>query len=76
MLTVANNHQLPPTARLPGADALFEDPARRSTSVGVTANPVKVGGIRDFGSVEQVGERLLAAERAKVGVTNGTTVVT
>ena len=26
-----------------GADVLFEDPERRSTAVGITVNPVKVG---------------------------------
>jgi len=44
---------------------LFEDPARRSTSVGVTVNPVRVRQIQDFGSLQQVGDKLLEAERAK-----------
>lgn len=49
-----------------GADALFEDPGQRSTSVGVTVNPVKVSRIQEFGGLEDVGNRLLAAERNKV----------
>ncbi len=48
-----------------GADALFEDPAKRSTSVGVTVNPVKVKSIEDFGGLDEVVGKLLAAERAK-----------
>jgi hypothetical protein len=84
-----------------GADVLFEDPSRRSTSIGVTArrvhaawqlpcigmawaayllqsrqpklctyleaqvNPVRIKSLRDFGTLDAVCERLLAAERAK-----------
>ncbi|KAG2434027.1 hypothetical protein HXX76_007756 [Chlamydomonas incerta] len=48
-----------------GADALFEDPARRSTAVGVTVNPVKVASIDQFGSLAEVGDKLLEAERKK-----------
>jgi hypothetical protein len=45
---------------------LFEDPARRSTSVGVTVSPVRVASIEQFGDLEAVGKRLLDAERKKV----------
>jgi hypothetical protein len=38
----------------------------RSTSLGVTVNPVRVARIQDFGSLDVVGERLLEAERKKV----------
>ncbi|GAX74401.1 hypothetical protein CEUSTIGMA_g1849.t1 [Chlamydomonas eustigma] len=48
-----------------GADVLFEDPDRRSTSLGVTVNPVRVSDITKFGSLEVVGEKLLEAERKK-----------
>ncbi|GLC40552.1 hypothetical protein PLESTB_000046000 [Pleodorina starrii] len=48
-----------------GADVLFEDPSRRSTSVGVTVNPVKVPTIRQFGGLQEVGDKLLEAERRK-----------
>lgn len=54
-----------------GADALFQDPDRRSTSVGVTVNPVRVKSIDQFGSLEAVGQKLLDTERAKVGVWAG-----
>ncbi|KAG1671149.1 hypothetical protein FOA52_005403 [Chlamydomonas sp. UWO 241] len=50
-----------------GANALFEDPARRSTSLGVTVNPVRVADITAFGSLAAVGEKLLDAERKKDG---------
>lgn len=50
-----------------GATALFEDPDRRSTSVGVTVNPVRVPSLSAFGSLEDVGAKLLGAEKAKVG---------
>jgi hypothetical protein len=39
---------------------------RRSTSLGVTVNPVRVARIQDFGTLDVVGERLLDAERKKV----------
>jgi hypothetical protein len=45
---------------------LFEDPGRRSTSVGVTVSPVRVASIEQFGDLEAVGKRLLDAERKKV----------
>ena len=35
-----------------GADALFEDPDRRSTSLGVTVNPVRVPDIAGFGTLQ------------------------
>lgn len=48
-----------------GADVLFEDPIRRSTSVGVTISPVRVQSIIEFGSLEDVGQKLLRAEKIK-----------
>eukprot|EP00879_Flechtneria_rotunda_P019291 GHRR01020260.1.p1 GENE.GHRR01020260.1~~GHRR01020260.1.p1 ORF type:complete len:172 (+),score=54.67 GHRR01020260.1:133-648(+) len=50
-----------------GADVLFEDPSRRSTSVGVTVSPVRVASIEKFGDLQVVGQRLLNAEQNKVG---------
>jgi hypothetical protein len=49
-----------------GADVLFEDPERRSTSVGVTVNPVRVASIEQFGGLEAVGKRLIEVEAGKV----------
>ena len=50
-----------------GATALFLDPERKSTQVGVTVNPVRIASLSAFGSLEDVGDKLLNAERAKVG---------
>lgn len=47
---------------------LFEDPGRRSSSVGVTVSPVRVASIEQFGDLEAVGKRLLDAERKKVSM--------
>ncbi|PRW44979.1 psbP domain-containing chloroplastic [Chlorella sorokiniana] len=55
-----------------GADALFRDPAQKSSNVGVTVYPVTIERLEQFGDLDAVGERLLAAERAKestLGVT-------
>ncbi len=49
-----------------GADVLFEDPSRRSTSVGVTVSPVRIASIEQFGDLATVGQRLLEAEGKKV----------
>ena len=49
----------------PGADALFRDPRRKSTNVGVTVIPVMIASLEQFGDLQAAGERLLAAERAK-----------
>jgi hypothetical protein len=49
-----------------GADVLFEDPQRRSTSIGVTVSPVRVSSIEQFGDLTAVGQRLLDVERKKV----------
>eukprot|EP00877_Chromochloris_zofingiensis_P011497 jgi/Chrzof1/6600/Cz19g02070.t1_PPD2[v5.2] len=48
-----------------GADVLFEDPNRRSTSVGITVSPVRVVNIQQFGTLEDVGRKLLEAEKKK-----------
>jgi hypothetical protein len=50
-----------------GADVLFENPEKKSTNVGITVTPVRVNTIEKFGTVESVGEKLLGAEKAKVG---------
>jgi hypothetical protein len=49
-----------------GADALFEDPLRPSTNVGITVAPVRVSNIAQFGDLNTVSSRLLAAEQKKV----------
>jgi hypothetical protein len=49
-----------------GATALFVDPERKSTQIGVTVNPVRVPDLASFGTLDDVGEKLLGAEKAKV----------
>ena len=49
-----------------GADALFQDPNQKGTTLGVTVTPVRIASLEQFGSVDSVGEKLLSAERAKV----------
>ena len=48
-----------------GADVLFEDPTRRSTSVGVSVSPVRVKDLEAFGTLDFVVGRLLEVEKAK-----------
>lgn len=49
-----------------GADALFVDPRRKSSTLGVTVSPIRIDSLDKFGSLEMVRERLLSTERAKV----------
>lgn len=49
-----------------GADALFRDPSDKGTTVGVTVAPTRLASLPQFGNVQEVGDKLLAAERAKV----------
>ncbi len=46
-----------------GADVLF---VGKGADVGVTVNPIRINSLKDFGSLEAVGEKLLGAEKAKV----------
>jgi len=50
-----------------GATLLFRDPGYKGNTLGVTVNPVKLQKLSDFGSVEDVGERLLGVEKQKDG---------
>lgn len=49
-----------------GADALFRDPMRKSTTIGVTVYPSRVKSTEEFGTVDQAKEKLVAAEEGKV----------
>ncbi len=44
-----------------GADVLFQDPAKKSTSVGITVYPVTISTLEEFGNLAAVGRRLLDA---------------
>lgn len=48
-----------------GADVLFEDPDRPSSTLGVTVAPVRVQTLAAFGDVGVVAEKLVAAEKNK-----------
>ena len=54
-----------------GADVLFTDPQRKSTTVGVTVNPIKIAGLEQFGDVTTVREKLINTEKQKVRVNDG-----
>ncbi len=49
-----------------GADVLFQDPAQKSTNIGITVSPIRINSLDQFGDVTSVGEKLLATERSKV----------
>ena len=49
-----------------GADVLFTDPAKKSTTVGVTVSPIRIAGLEQFGDVETVRTKLVNTEKAKV----------
>jgi len=48
-----------------GADVLFRDPQVKKATLGVTVLPVRIATLGEFGSLEQVAEKLVSAERAK-----------
>jgi hypothetical protein len=48
-----------------GADVLFRDPLKKSSTLGMTVLPVMVPTLEKFGSLESVAEKLIAAEKAK-----------
>jgi hypothetical protein len=49
-----------------GATLLFEDPETRGNTIGVVVNPVRIASLKDFGSLDEVADKLIAAERRKV----------
>ena len=49
-------------AKCAGADVLF---VGKGADVGVTVSPIRINSLREFGTVEAVGDRLLGAEKAK-----------
>jgi hypothetical protein len=57
-----------------GADVLFVDPARKSSTLGVTVSPVRVDSLDAFGDLDTVASRLLQAERAKVRPLSGSRI--
>ncbi|OAE34224.1 hypothetical protein AXG93_1099s1030 [Marchantia polymorpha subsp. ruderalis] len=49
----------------PGATVFFEDPEIRGNNIGVTVNPVRIASLKAFGTVDDVTEKLIQAERDK-----------
>ncbi|EFJ29374.1 hypothetical protein SELMODRAFT_91861 [Selaginella moellendorffii] len=48
-----------------GATVLFEDPTKKSNSVGVVVSPVRISSLEEFGSPQEVAIKLMEAERKK-----------
>ena len=48
-----------------GATLLLRNPADHLSQIGVTVNPVKIASLSEFGSLHEIGEKLLAAEAKK-----------
>mmetsp|Transcript_42951 Transcript_42951/g.69101 ORF Transcript_42951/g.69101 Transcript_42951/m.69101 type:complete len:173 (+) Transcript_42951:81-599(+) len=48
-----------------GATLLLCSPADKYSQIGVTVSPVKIASLAEFGSVHEIGEKLLRAEAAK-----------
>lgn len=48
-----------------GATVLFEDPDVRTNNIGVVVNPVRISSLKDFGTPQDVADKLLQAERKK-----------
>ena len=48
-----------------GADVLLKDPERGGTSLGVTILPVRIESVDEYGSLADVGQKIIAAEKAK-----------
>lgn len=49
----------------PGASVLFADPVSKFNQLGVSVEPVKIDSLGEYGSVDDVADRLLRSERAK-----------
>ena len=50
-----------------GADALFTSESRRGVNIGITRLPVRISSVVEYGSVEEVGRKVLDAEKQKDG---------
>lgn len=50
-----------------GATVLFEEPSKGSNSIGVVVNPIRLSSLGDFGSPGFVADKLISAEKRKVG---------
>jgi hypothetical protein len=48
-----------------GATALFKNPDVKYASIGVTVTPVRIDSLKEFGSLEDIGQKLVRAESQK-----------
>ena len=48
-----------------GATALFKNPDVKYASIGVTVTPVRIDSLKEFGSLEDIGQKLVQAESQK-----------
>ena len=48
-----------------GATALFKNPSVKYASIGVTVTPVRIDSLKEFGSLEDIGAKLVEAESKK-----------
>eukprot|EP00245_Coleochaete_scutata_P012041 TRINITY_DN4581_c1_g1_i1.p1 TRINITY_DN4581_c1_g1~~TRINITY_DN4581_c1_g1_i1.p1 ORF type:complete len:286 (+),score=53.84 TRINITY_DN4581_c1_g1_i1:73-858(+) len=48
-----------------GATVLFEDPNKKSSTVGIVVLPVRISSLKDFGGIDVVAERLVEVEKKK-----------
>ncbi|KAG2331932.1 hypothetical protein Bca4012_018483 [Brassica carinata] len=48
-----------------GANALFEEPEKRSNNIGVVVSPVRIKSLEDFGTPQFVADKLITAEKRK-----------
>jgi hypothetical protein len=54
-----------------GATLLLRDPAEKYSTIGITVSPVKISSLSEFGSVHEIGEKLVRAEAAKESTVPG-----
>lgn len=50
-----------------GADVFFKDDSRRGVNIGITRLPVRISSVKEYGSVDDVGQKVLNAEKQKDG---------
>lgn len=67
MVNILGNFPCCHKVEKPGAVVLFEDPEKKSNTIGVVVNPVRIRSLTDFGSLDDVAVRVINAEKKKVG---------
>lgn len=50
-----------------GATVLFEEENKGANNVGIVVNPVRITSLTDFGTPQFVADKLIKAEKRKVG---------